>query len=101
MRVNDPHIYVITASASFRRLQHAQDRCGDLDAARKIASVLVHEEVHLKHKSDEADAYAAQLTTLNSLGAGAGTRLYSEIKRSMQHVLAQPRTDALPVMVVR
>jgi hypothetical protein len=64
IRVNDPHIYVITTNSIFQRLRRAPDRCGDFDAARKLASLLVHEEVHARHLGDERQAYAAQLITL-------------------------------------
>jgi len=101
VRVNDTHIYIITTGSSFQRLQRARDRCGDLDAARKLASMLVHEEVHARSESDEATAYAAQLTTLSSLGAGVGSPLYGDVSRSMRHALARPRADLLRVMIVR
>ena len=64
VRINDPHIYVITTRGAFQRLQRSKDRCGDLESARKLASILVHEEVHARHPGDEKGAYAAQLTTL-------------------------------------
>ncbi len=101
VRVNDTRIYVITTSSAFQRLQRARDRCGDLHAARKLASVLVHEETHVRHDSDEANAYAAQLTTLSSMGAGVGSPLYAEVARSMRHVLARPPARLERVMVVR
>jgi hypothetical protein len=61
---------------------------------RKIASVLVHEEWHVRHGSDEAGAYAAQLTTLASLDAGPGSRLYHEVVRSMQATIRRSRETA-------
>ena len=48
-----------------------------------IASVLVHEEWHVRHGGDEAGAYAAQQTTLIRLNAGPGTPLYHEVTRAM------------------
>jgi hypothetical protein len=101
VRVNDTRIYVITTSSTFQRLQRARDRCGDLNAARKLASVLIHEETHARHDSDEADAYAAQLTTLSSLGAGVGTPLYAHVARSMRAALARPQARLERMMVVR
>ena len=97
-RRDDPHIYVVTSTSLFRRLQTSGDRCGDLDAVRKLASVLVHEEAHVVRHSSEGDAYAAQLTTLASLGAGPGTPVYGEVRRSMLHVLK--REHSRPVQVV-
>ena len=87
--VDNRHIYVVTSSSLFRRLQTRADRCGDLEAVRKLASVLVHEEAHVVRGADERQAYALQLTTLAALGAGAGTPVYAEVRRSMQHVLAR------------
>jgi hypothetical protein len=101
VRVNDRHIYVVTSSPLFQRLQRASDRCGDLTGLRKLASVLVHEERHAAENASEADAYAAQLTTLTALGSGPGTPLYAEVKRAMRHTLAQRRPEPVRVMVMR
>ena len=49
-------------------------KSGELDALRKIASVLVHVEWHVWHGSNEAGAYAAQFSTLAALGAVPVTR---------------------------
>jgi hypothetical protein len=56
--------------------------------------VLVHEEVHARDRGDEAQAYAAQLTTLNWLGSGVGTPLYNEVMRSMRRALARTTSTA-------
>jgi hypothetical protein len=77
-------IYLVTASPAFRRAQRALFKCGELQALRKIASVLVHEEWHVLHGGDEAGAYRAQLATLAYLGAGPGNLLYQEVTRSMR-----------------
>ena len=90
-RQDDRHIYIVTSTSLFQRLQLKRERCGDLDAVRKLASVLVHEEAHVVRGATEADAYAAQLTTLASLGAGLGTPVYAEVRRSMLQVLRQRR----------
>ena len=82
-------IYVVTSTPTFRRAQGASDRCGDLQALRKVASVLVHEEWHVLHGADEAGAYAAQLTTLTYLNAGPGNPLYHEVSRAMRAVVAR------------
>jgi hypothetical protein len=85
-------IYLITTSPAFIRARHAVYKCGELNAIRKIASVLVHEEWHVRHGSDEAGAYAAQLTTLVALDAGPGNPLYSEVNRSMQATMRRSRS---------
>jgi hypothetical protein len=89
-----PRIYVITTSPAFTRARRAVYKCGELNALRKIASVLVHEEWHVRHGSDEAGAYAAQLSTLASLDAGPGNPLYYEVTRSMQATIRRPREQA-------
>jgi len=90
-RVNDRHIYVVTSSPLFRRLQQMPNRCGDLESVRKLASVLIHEEAHVVRGADESDAYAAQLTTLAALGAGPGTPVFADVRRSMRHAQAPTR----------
>jgi hypothetical protein len=100
-RLNDRHIYLLTASPLFRRLQQAANRCGDLESVRKLASVLVHEETHIVRGAGEADAYAAQLTTLASLGAGPGTPVYTGVRRSMRHVLVEGRAHPVHVVLLR
>ena len=42
-------------------------KCGELHAPRKSASVLVHEEWQVRHGSNEAGVYAAQLSTVVAL----------------------------------
>jgi len=91
VRTGDPRIYVVTSSPAFRSAQLARDRCGDLLAVRKLASVIVHEEWHVNHGGDEAGAYAAQLTTLTFLGAGPGNSLYYAVSRAMQAQIARQR----------
>lgn len=87
----DRRIYLMTTSPAFVRARRALFKCGDLNAIRKIASVLVHEEWHVRHGSDEAGAYVAQLTTLAALDAGPGNPLYAEVVRSMQAVIRRRR----------
>src|SRR5689334_22734703 len=96
-RVNDRHIYVVTSSPLFHHLQREPNRCGELDAVRKLASVLVHEEAHVVRNASESDAYAAQLTTLTALGAGPGHVTYSEVRQSMRQTLARRRPEPIRV----
>ena len=100
VRVNDPRIFLVKTARHFRNLQLARDRCSDMDAARKIASVLVHEETHLKQGLDERQAYTAQLTTLMWLGSGIGSGPYQEVMRAMRVALAQPKRKPERVMVI-
>jgi hypothetical protein len=80
----DARIYLLTVSPTFTRARRALDKCGELNAIRKIASILVHEEWHVRHGDDESSAYTAQLITLIRLGAGPGTPLYNEVHQSMR-----------------
>jgi hypothetical protein len=86
-------IYILTTSAVFRAAQLSETRCGNLDPIRKLASIIVHEEWHVRHGSDEEGAYYAQLTTLAMLGA-IDTPIYHGVRRAMAAVLAQRRPAA-------
>jgi len=79
-------IYLITSSPAF--LDAAASRsCDYSDAVRKLASILAHEEWHVRHGDDERGAYEAQLFTLIRLGTAPGSRMYEGVQRSMQAVL--------------
>ena len=54
---------------------------------RKLASILAHEEWHIRHGSDERGAYQQQLITLIRLGMQPGTGLYREVQLSMLKVI--------------
>src|SRR5688572_9602158 len=79
-------IYVIASAPVFRS---AVDRnrqmttCYGLDVLRLIASVIVHEEWHLRHGSDERGAYYAQMTELQRLGSGPGRWAYESVRRAV------------------
>ena len=81
----DKKIYLLTTSSAFRRLMQTQTRCGDVNAARKLASVLIHEELHIRENASERTAYEAQLVHLIRMGAGVGTPPYQEVFRAMRH----------------
>jgi hypothetical protein len=80
-------IYVVTSSPVFRVAQRSRAECGDYFAVKKLASILAHEEWHIRHGSDERGAYHAQLTTLSLLGVAPDNSLYTSVVRSMQAVL--------------
>ena len=86
VRPGDPRIFLVTSSDVFRRAQRSMYRCGDLDAHRKLASVIIHEEWHVKNGADEVSAYVAQLMTLIRLGAGPGTPEYAAVSKAMRVV---------------
>jgi hypothetical protein len=92
VRVGEARIYLVTSSDAFRRAQRANYRCGDLEAVRMLASVIVHEEWHVKHGRDEVEAYHAQLMTLRLLGADSGNPAYTAVSRSARAALARRKT---------
>jgi hypothetical protein len=87
VRIGDPQIYVLTSSALFKEAQSSRKKCGGFHALRKLASVIVHEEWHVPHGTDERGAYEAQLTALASMSAGLGSAVYGEVKRAMRAAL--------------
>ena len=81
-------IYLVTSSEAFERARRTPGQCEDPAAVAKIASMIVHEEWHLRHDpADESGAYDAQLQVLMRLGIGPGNRTYDGVWRSMQAVL--------------
>ena len=81
-------IYLITSSDVFREALAAPG-CRHTDALRKLASILVHEEWHIRNGMDERGAYYSQLTALQSLGLGPDSNVYHGVLKSMQHVLGE------------
>ena len=100
VRQDDPHIYLVTTGGNFRAAQEAMNRCGNTNAVRKIASVLIHEEAHLRQGADEKTAYEAQLTTLSALGAGVGSPAYQEVIKGMQRTLHLQRRTRAPAGLI-
>ena len=100
VRINDRRIFLVTTSRHFTSLQLARDRCSDLMAVRKLASVLIHEETHLQQGADEATAYNAQLTALTAMVAGIGSPPYMEVLRAMRHTLAKPKRRPERIVVL-
>jgi len=94
----DPIIYVVTSSPLFQEAQASRNECGNLLVLKKLASVLAHEEWHIKHGPDERGAYEAQLTALLLVGVPPGHSVYINVTRSMQAVLKKGHQK--PVMVL-
>ena len=89
-------IYLITSSRAFReasREASLTQGCGNTDATRKLASILAHEEWHVKHGSDEKGAYEWQLLTLIRLGSAPGTGTFRDVQASMIKVLDARKRD--------
>ena len=90
-------IVLITSTEAFTQAQ--KDRCRDIDAIREIASVLVHEEWHVRHGPDEAGAYDAQLIALLTTGANIDGPLFHKVQKAKLAVLAAAkRTTSVDVM---
>ena len=102
VRVGEARIYLVTSSDVFRRAQAAKYRCGDLDAHRLLASVIIHEEWHVKHGRDEVEAYNAQLITMQLLGARPGNPAYTMVWRSARAALARRKaTERVAQLVAK
>jgi hypothetical protein len=88
-------IYLITSSVVFRWALSTQPPCGGESIPfRKLASVLAHEEWHVRHGPDEQHAYEHQLITLIRLGLPPGTGVYHDVQTSMLRVIAQRKRSA-------
>ena len=96
--LNPDTIHLITSTAAFRDAQRGRGEPGHLDGCRKIASVIVHEEWHLRHGDDEEGAYFAQITTLMRLNAGAA--MLTSVRQSMAAALVARHTNAKRQLVV-
>jgi hypothetical protein len=92
-------IYLIAAAPAFREAlaaqAHTRTKCPPRRTLGMIASIVAHEEWHLKFGSDEKGAYQAQLLELARLGMASTFESYS-VRRSMATVLAR-----LPVAEAR
>src|SRR5687768_5350516 len=75
VNIREGVIYLIASAPAFREALSAQSRGGECharEALQMLASIIVHEEWHLKHGADERGAYSAQLIELQRLGLGPG-----------------------------
>jgi hypothetical protein len=87
VRPFDGTIYLVTTSPVFRLALSSRYDCDTSNAMRKLASVIAHEEWHIRHGSEERGAYEAQLTTLLRIGVPPDSTLYTSVVRSMLAVL--------------
>jgi hypothetical protein len=72
--------------------RQAQYQCGQAQALYQIASVLAHEEWHVRHGLDEEGAYNAQLTALTSVGAGPA--LFNSVMRAKLRAVSESKRRA-------
>ena len=94
----DPNIYLVTSSPVFRAAMGSRTRCGTSTGLKKLASIIAHEEWHVRHGPDERGAYEKQLSTLLQLGVAPDTSLYVGVVRSMAAVLK--KRNQKPEMVL-
>ncbi len=97
VRAGTPIIYLLTSSSAFRNAE-----CASRRSLMTLASVVVHEEFHVRHGSDEKGAYEAQLGALLRLGALPDSPAYRSVLRAMRVVLKkkeQERTARLAAVV--
>jgi hypothetical protein len=97
---NPDVIYIIASSTVVREAATARGECGDPLAVKKLASILIHEEAHLRYGDDEARAYQRQLIALVQLGLGPESRVYRDVQRSMLAVLELRKRNP-PILLAR
>jgi hypothetical protein len=86
-------IYLITSSSVFQTALGSRIGCTNSAEMRKLASILAHEEWHVRHGPDEKGAYERQLITLISLGQPPESSVYRAVQMSMFRILeARKRT---------
>jgi hypothetical protein len=94
VRRNPDAIFLMTTTPAFRDAQR-----GNNDALRKIASILVHEEWHLRYGPSEKHAYEAQLTALMRMGLSDGRPVFNSVRATMIKVLQAEKKRARPVAI--
>ena len=96
---NPDIIFIIASSTVVRDAASRPGECGDLFAVKKLASIVIHEEAHLRYGDNEEHAYYRQLVALIQLGLGPDSRTYRDVQRSMKAVL-QARKRNRPDLVL-
>jgi hypothetical protein len=84
-------ISLITSSRVFDLALTSRRHCSTTPEMIKLASILAHEEWHVRHGSDEKSAYEHQLVTLIRLGSPAGSGVYYAVQRSMLEILERKK----------
>jgi hypothetical protein len=98
---NPDTIFIIASSAVVRDAASRRGGCGDLLAVKKLASILIHEEAHLRYGADEKQAYQRQLIMLIQLGLGPESSVYRDVHRSMVRVLDVRRRNKAELVLAR
>jgi hypothetical protein len=92
-------ISVVTSTPLFRTVQRSE--CRNMPSLKKLASVLVHEEWHVRNGSSEEGAYGAQLGALVKLGVDPASALFSGVVRSMQVVTKRKQAERIVAASLR
>jgi len=92
-------IVLITSTEAFTQAQ--KSGCKDPDAVREVASVIAHEEWHLRHGPDEGGAYDAQLMALLIAGENMDGPLFHKIKQAKLAVLASAKRTGPGTLMAR
>ena len=87
-------IYLITSSSVFQDALSSRIGCSATNAIRKLASILAHEQWHVRHGPDEKAAYQHQLITLIQLGLHPGSGVYRDVQTSMLRIVALRKRNA-------
>jgi hypothetical protein len=85
-------ISLVTDSEVFEAALNGSRRA--YTALVKLASIIVHEEWHVRYGADERGAYQAQLDTLAHLGVPFHTQFYMSVLRSMLLAVDRRPTNA-------
>lgn len=101
VRQGEDVIHLLTSAPAFQRVQRSPHKCGNHNDLRKLASILVHEEWHVRNGPDERRAYEAQLMALITLDAGPGHPVYAGVVRAMADARARQRRQRKPPSVAR
>ena len=95
VRTGGNTIYMITTTPVFRWAMSTQQPCaGESTPFLKLASVLAHEEWHIRNGPDEKRAYEHQLISLIRLGLPPGTGMFRDVQTSMLSVIEQRKRSA-------
>ena len=82
VRYGSGTISVVASAPAYRDAD-----CYDRRSMLKLASILAHEECHVRHGPDERRCYEAQLGALTRLGVAPDSGLYVGVVRAMSFVL--------------
>ena len=92
-------ISIVVSAPAFRGARESE--CMHRDDVVKVASVIIHEEWHVRHGADERGAYEAQLAALMRFGVQPGSALHYGVVRAMLKVIDAPAAREPDIMAAR